>query len=161
RFLSVLISLATLPLIYMLGLELFRSRRTASVMAAILAASPVFVIYSQHIRHYSTWLVTILLANLLLLRALRKSTFWSWTAYTASLALSFLVNPLSLSLAVGHALYIGLRERLRVSSHVQAFSASALTALLAFLPRVFLSSYDCVTGDTIQWLAVPPPGGLP
>ena len=160
RFLSIVVSILSLPLMFMLCRELFGCKRTAAVTLSILASSPVFVIYAQQIRHYDIWIATVLVASLMLLRAVRQSTFWNWAGYALSLALCFLANPLSLSFALGHAIFVCLKEGMPLTSQVKAVLASGFVASLALLPRVILSSYDCVTRDGIGWLYVPPPGGL-
>ncbi len=58
RMLSVLIGVATIPLLYLLVKRLFGNARLALVTAALLAASPFHIYYSQEIRMYG--MVTLL-----------------------------------------------------------------------------------------------------
>ncbi len=53
RTLSALIGIVTLPCMFWLCMELFRSSRVAWVGTAILAVSPVNVLYSHEMREYS------------------------------------------------------------------------------------------------------------
>lgn len=70
RMMSVLIGIATLPLIYLLALKLFKRTRIAFITALLLAISPLHIYYSQELRMYGlvtflTLLSTLLLAQLL------------------------------------------------------------------------------------------------
>ncbi len=58
RWLSVLIGVATIPLIYALARQLFADGRVALIAAFLLAISPFHVYYSQEVRMYG--LVTLL-----------------------------------------------------------------------------------------------------
>ncbi|MDE3089623.1 MAG: glycosyltransferase family 39 protein [Chloroflexota bacterium] len=58
RLLSVAIGVATIPLVYILTLKLFVSRRVALLAAFLLALSPLHIYYSQEVRMYG--LVTLL-----------------------------------------------------------------------------------------------------
>jgi uncharacterized membrane protein len=160
RLFSAVVSLLWLPLVYLLCLELFGSRRTACITLCLVASSPAFLIYAQQIRHYSVWIVTVLLCCLTMLRSVRLNTGSAWATYSLSLGLSFLANPLSLVLAAGHGVFVCLRSKLKPSREVGRFALSVLLASLAFAPRFFLSSFDVFTGSGAEWLATPPTGGL-
>jgi len=58
RLLSVVIGVATIPLLYALAYKLFDNRRVALIAALLLALSPFHVYYSQEVRMYG--LVTLL-----------------------------------------------------------------------------------------------------
>ena len=58
RLLSVVIGVATIPLIYALAHKLFGNRRVALIAALLLALSPFHIYYSQEVRMYG--LVTLL-----------------------------------------------------------------------------------------------------
>ncbi len=161
RYFSIVTSLVSLPLLFMLCHELFGSRRTAWITVGIMASAPAFVIYAQQIRNYDIWIFTVLLAGLMLLRATRRNRFGDWAGYSACLFLSLLTSPLSIPVAVGHAVFVAWRARWQFAREVKAFVLSGLVASLALVPRVLLGSYDVICSAGIGWLGVPPKGGLP
>ena len=87
RGLSVFIGLFTFPLVYWLCMELFESRKTAWLAVALVAVSPLLLIFSQETRMYSLWAVAFLLSSALLLRALKSNRLAWWTAYAVSLSI--------------------------------------------------------------------------
>ncbi|NES82774.1 MAG: hypothetical protein F6K10_15980, partial [Moorea sp. SIO2B7] len=74
RSLSALVSLLALPCIYLLCLELFESPLVGWIAIALIAISPLHVLYAQEARQYSLWTVTILLSSWAMLRAMRVNT---------------------------------------------------------------------------------------
>lgn len=158
RYFSVLTSLLAFPLLYLCSLELFRCRRTACITLCLFASSPIILIYAQQIRHYSMWVLTVLLASLALLRAVRLNRRRTWVGYSAAVLISFLTNPLSVLVVIGHGAFILLREK--PQGRLKAFVLSVLAGSLAFVPRIFTSSFNIVTGVGFGWLAQAPQGGL-
>ncbi len=154
RYFCAITSLLALPLLYLLALELFRCRRAACLALCLGASSPIFLIYAQQHRHYSIWIVTLLLACLTLLRAIRLGGSRAWAGYSVSLAISFLANPLSVLVTFGQAAFVFLRSRSKLSDECKAFVVSVTFALLAFVPRLVLSSFDVITGRHFAWLNI-------
>jgi uncharacterized membrane protein len=153
RWFSVAISLVGLGLLYLLALELFGCHRAACLALCLGASSPAFLIYAQQIRHYSIWVVTVLLASLTLLRAVRRGGPQEWVCYSASLALSFLANPLSLAMAAGHGIFVFLQSKSALSTRFKPFTGSVIAALLILAaPRIYFSSFDVITGQGFDWL---------
>ena len=76
RFISFVAGLLSILLIYALGASAF-NRTAALVAAALLAASPVHIWYSQALRCYALLLFWVLLALYALVRAYRKDG-WGW-----------------------------------------------------------------------------------
>jgi len=70
RSLSALAGAATVPVAYLLGLEL-RGRRTGLLAAALVAVNPMLLWYSQEARGYALLVLLTALAALFFLRALR------------------------------------------------------------------------------------------
>jgi uncharacterized membrane protein len=86
RLLPVLISLLSLPLMYRLGMELFGHRSAAWFATALLALSPVDILFAQTARQYSLLTLTVIGSSWLLLRALRLNQPRSWLWYGLALA---------------------------------------------------------------------------
>ncbi|HBL09898.1 MAG TPA: hypothetical protein DD379_00330, partial [Cyanobacteria bacterium UBA11162] len=87
RSLSALISLIAFPAIYWLCLELFESPVVGWTAIAIIAVSPLHILYAQEARQYSLWTVAILLSSAALLRAIRLKRKIDWGIYTLTLTL--------------------------------------------------------------------------
>ena len=89
RSFSAFISLLTFPCLYWLCQELFESSLIAWIAMALVAVSPIHLVYAQEARAYSLWVVTILISSAALLRAMRLKTKGAWSIYAATLPLGF------------------------------------------------------------------------
>ncbi len=139
RSLSALISLLIFPSIYWLCRELFRTQLWVSEMAiAIMAISPIHLVYAQEAREYILWVVTILLCNASLLRALRlESThqaprILNWGIYAASLTISLYTFLLSGFVAIAHGIYVIITAKFRLTRTVRAYLLASIAGFLAF-----------------------------
>lgn len=148
RSLPALISLLIFPSIYWLCLELFESSLVGWVAVALIAVSPVHVLYAQEARQYSLWAVSILLSSASLLRATRLKTNRSWGIYAATMALGLYSHLFFGLIALGHGIYIlftnPMRERLRhrgygLSRNAIAYLLASLAGLLTFLPWLWVA----------------------
>ncbi len=152
RSLSVIFSLIALPCLYGLTLELLRSRFAASLALSLAAISPFFVAYAQEARPYSLWLVTILLSNLLLLRAVRLNKRLNWGFYALSVVLGFYTSLLSIWVAVGQGVWVMIIGRSRVRNFAIAFTGAFLT----FTPWLWvISQHWQRLQDNTTWMRVP------
>jgi uncharacterized membrane protein len=106
RSLPALISLLAFPSIYWLCLELFESPSVGWMAIALIAVSPVHVLYAQEAREYSLWIVAILCSSAALLRAIRLKTNYSWAIYVATVTLGLYSHLLFVLVALGHGIYI-------------------------------------------------------
>ncbi|MBN3938833.1 glycosyltransferase family 39 protein [Nostoc sp. NMS9] len=95
RSLSAFISLLIFPSIYWLCRELFKASAWVSEVAiALMAISPIHLVYAQEAREYILWIVTVLLCSASLLRALRLESkdqvlrILNWEMYAVTLVLS-------------------------------------------------------------------------
>jgi uncharacterized membrane protein len=134
RALSAVFSVAVLALAFWLCRELFPGSRVAQVCVVLIAVSPFHLLYAQEARPYSMWCVTVLLSSVVLLRAMRKQTAFSWALYALCAALSLYTFLLSVLVIVGHACFVAIEERFRITRTAVAFLASTGAAVIAFLP---------------------------
>lgn len=132
RSLSVLLSLLTFPCLYWLCRELFNQPAVAGVAMAIVAVSPLHVLYAQEARPYTLWTVATLLSCAALLRAMRSPR--GWGIYAATIALGLYVHLLFGLVAIAHALYVAIVEKFRLTPVSLSYFKSATAGLLAFLP---------------------------
>ena len=139
RSVSALISLFVFPCIYWLCIELFESSFVGWVAIALTTVAPVYVVFAQEAREYSLLMVTILLSSAALLRAMRLKTRRSWSLYAATLILGLYSLPLIVLTAVGHGIYVVLREGWRGKKTILAYVLASIAAILAFTPWILLT----------------------
>lgn len=151
RALSALISLAAIPVIYLLGKRLFNS--TTGLLAATLFSVHAWQVrYAQEVRSYSLYVLLTALSCLFLLAALEKPTRRNWAAYVAASVLAIYSHFFSVLVIVaqGAAVYFLDRDE-RASAQ---FRRSLKTIGLFFLPlAVFIASRGA---GPISW--IPRPG---
>jgi uncharacterized membrane protein len=138
RSLSVLFSLLTLPACYWLSRELFDSVPIAWLTVLLNVISPIYLVYAQEARMYSLWSLTTILAMASLLRALHQNTWKSWAGFSLALTLQFYAHLFSLVMLLAYGLYVlGLRMG-DASVSLRRFALAAGTALVAFLPWLWV-----------------------
>jgi uncharacterized membrane protein len=163
RSLSVLISFLVFPCVYWLCQELFNVPLSVSGIAiALMAISPIHLVYAQEAQEYILWLVTILLSSASLLRALqleskdkdqstkeqhRSDRFATWSIYAVTLALSFYTFLWSGFVAVAHGTYVIIINRFKLTETVRAYLLASLVGFLAFMPWMAV-----VIADFFQFL---------
>lgn len=74
RGVAAFLSLLVFPCLYWLCWELFKSHLVCWTAMALVAISPVQILYTQEAREYSLWAATTLFCSAALLRALRVKT---------------------------------------------------------------------------------------
>lgn len=145
RSLSALISLLIFPSIYWLCRELFKASVWISEVAiALMAISPIHLVYAQEAREYILWIVTILLCSASLLRALRLESknkaqrILNWGIYAVTLALSLYTFLLTGFVAIAHGIYVIATARFRLNQTVKAYLLASLTGFFAFIPWMLI-----------------------
>jgi uncharacterized membrane protein len=145
RSLSALFSLFALPGIYWLCWELFESASVAWISVAIVAISPLHVLYAYEARQYSLWTVTILLSSAALLRAIRLTrqqksiAIFPWFLYSISLALGLYSHLFFALVVIGQGIYtliLAQWEKLKITV---AYGLSVLGGFLAFNPWIWVA----------------------
>jgi 4-amino-4-deoxy-L-arabinose transferase-like glycosyltransferase len=139
RLLSVLISTACVPLVYLLGRMLHIPARAALIAAAFFALSPFHIFHSQQARMYPLLVLLIIITTLLFYRVWRRGGWLSWLALLLSVGIGCHVHvyyPLSVAGLNAWALWESWHERrLERRQWVAILSAQALGVAL-FLPFV-------------------------
>jgi uncharacterized membrane protein len=134
RALSAIFSVMTLGLAFVLCRELFSSPRIAVLFVALTAVSPLYVLYAQEARPYALWCLTTLLSSIALLRAIRLGTRSAWALYLLSIILNLYTYLLSVCILFGHACFVAIDQRFRLTATTRRFALCAVAGLLAFLP---------------------------
>lgn len=138
RGLAALISLLVFPCIYLLCLELFKSPLVGWMAMALIAVSPIHVLYAQEAREYSLWTVAILSASVSLLRAMRLNTKSSWGMYAVTVAFSLYSHMLSILVFVGHGIYLFIIERFQLSKKFINYLLASLVGFITLVPWIIL-----------------------
>jgi uncharacterized membrane protein len=99
RSLSAVAGVATVPVAYLLGLEL-RGRRTGLMAAALVAVNPMLLWYSQEARSYALFALLCAISLLFCVRALRRGvrrdfTLWGIASGLALATHYFAVFPIA------------------------------------------------------------------
>ncbi|AVH69557.1 glycosyltransferase family 39 protein [Nostoc sp. 'Lobaria pulmonaria (5183) cyanobiont'] len=145
RSLSACISLLIFPSIYWLCRELFKASAWVSEVAiALMAISPIHLVYAQEAREYILWIVTVLLCSASLLRALRLESkervlrILNWGMYAVTLVLSLYTFLFSGFVVVAHGIYVIAIAKFRFTKTVKAYLLASLAGILAFTPWIMV-----------------------
>ncbi|MDZ8261328.1 glycosyltransferase family 39 protein [Nostoc sp. ChiQUE01b] len=159
RSLSACISLLVFPCVYWLCRELFNVPLSVpGVAIALMAISPIHLVYAQEAQEYILWLVTILLSSASLLQAIRREDelakerqkpdlFAIWSIYAVTLAISLYTFIWSAFIAVAHGIYVIITAKFQFTETVRTYLLASLVGFLAFMPWITV-----VTGDFFQFL---------
>ncbi len=134
RTLPALISLLVFPSLYWLCLELFESSLTAWVALAVVAVSPIHLLYAQEMREYSLWTVSVVLLSASLLWAMRVQTKSSWRVYALSVAIALYSHLFSGLVLLGQAIYVLFIEGMHWNKRLKNYLLAVTAGLLIFLP---------------------------
>jgi len=145
RLPSALCGIALVPVAWGIGSEL-AGRRTATLLAALVAVNPLYVWYSQEARPYGLFLFTAGLAILCFVRLDRVPTRSRMGLFVASAALAMLSHYFAVFLVGGMILWLlrapGERRRLGLGA-----GAALVLAGLALLPLMIAQG-----GHGTQWI---------
>ncbi|WP_017300979.1 glycosyltransferase family 39 protein [Nodosilinea nodulosa] len=160
RAIAALFGAIALPVMFWLARQLFPLRpAVAWVAVALLAVSPVQLVYGQEAREYTLWVVGLLLAHGSLVQALHQKTPWAWVTYGLALGLAWYGSLVTALLGLSHLVYMALSQR-RVRPWVGYGLANGL-GLLLFAPWIWTlvqqwGRFQKVTG----WTREPSPLGF-
>jgi len=110
RALSVLVAIASVPVIYLLGRRLFDSR-VGLMAAALMAVNAYHVQYSQDARSYSLMVLHCLLSSLYFLKFLDETSSRNRTAYVLSSAMAVYAQFFSALLLIAQWLSLKMLDR--------------------------------------------------
>ena len=136
RMLSVVFGVLLLPAIYLLGRAGFGANpvgeKTAILAIAIVALSPLHILYAQEARQYSLWTLATALATAALWHVLQHNLWRNWLLYGATLILGLYSHLLFGTVAIAHGLYILIARPSR--SVMLRYGTVLAASLIAFLP---------------------------
>ena len=134
RAFSVFVFLMTLPMLFLLAVQLFDSRLGGWIAVSLYAVSPYIHLFAQEARYYILWSLVLTVLHYCLLRAMHGDTLRWWSAYAVSVTLSLYCSPVSIIVVAGHCAYVLLIRR-----HLWVrIGVSSLAGLMAYLPWALL-----------------------
>ncbi|MCX7593111.1 MAG: glycosyltransferase family 39 protein [Fischerella sp.] len=148
RSLSTLVSLLVFPCTYCLCKELFKVPLSLPGIAiALMAISPMQLIYAHQAQEYILWEVTVLLSSIALLRALRLESkrqpeelrIYNWIIYTVTLTLNLYTFLFSGFVAIAHGIYVLATAEFRWNKTVKAYLLASLAGFLVFMPWMLVA----------------------
>ena len=138
RLLGVVLSTATVPIVYGLGRRLFNAR-AGLIAAALLALHPFDAMLARNARAYPLVILLVCLSGLSFIRGLQKPTWLTWTVY-AVLSAAAVYSHFFAVLVVVAQLASLLFVRLARVPWKQLLYALALLAVLLFPWAVFMAT---------------------
>jgi len=130
RLMSIAFGVATVPVIYFLGLRLF-NRRTAIVATLLIALHPAHVALAQDARSYSLAVLLVSLSSLLFLRTLQNPTFPNWSGYAIVAALAVYAHFFAVLVMLSQALSLVVAKLDRPAWNAFLKASLLLAVLLA------------------------------
>jgi len=148
RLLGVLLSTATVPVVYLLGRRLF-NQRTGMVAALLLAVHPYHRMLAQNARAYPLVILLVCLASLCFLQGLTKPAWLVWTAYAVLSAAAVYSHFFAVLVIAAQLLSLLLFRPVTIPSKLLLYSLALLAVLL--LPwAVFMATHGSATH--ISWV---------
>jgi uncharacterized membrane protein len=168
RSFAAILSLLVFPMVYWLCRELFASPSVAWIAIALLAISPIHLVYAQEAREYSLLTALTLLSSAALLRAMRLNQWQNWVLYGATLILAFYTSVFSALVAFGHGIFVvciqpmsirqildGFQIQWQVSRRAVYFCITGAIAVIAFTPWFyFLKTYSATLKASAGWVGI-------
>jgi len=155
RSLSALAGVISIPIIYLIGNQLF-NRRVGIISAFLMAISQLQIYYSQDFRYYSLFVLITLLSFYFFIVALRSRNIGNLTFYVLFSVLLFYTHTFGVFIIVAQNLYILLRWDSYRKLTIQWLISQAII-LFAILPRILASLDKAVEGTAgpMNWLPDP------
>lgn len=144
RSLSALFGILVMLVVYLLCWELKKDKIVSLIATALIAISPVQVLYAQEAREYSLWTLSVLISSLLFLKAIKDRHLWYWIGYGICSLASIYVFPFSGFLFLGQGIYISLIKKYRSPKNIKYFISSFLFSIAGAFPWLWLilTSWD-------------------
>lgn len=138
---ATLITIATLPVLYWLTVELFNDWLAGMISMAIFAVSPLMFAVSQHVSQYSLLCLLSCLSTAYFIRAYRLGKRLDWVLYSLSVGLGLYTHLFFVLLPAAHGCY-GLLQRSFL--RLRSFLLAVTIAGLSFLPWIIgiIGSYQ-------------------
>jgi mannosyltransferase len=155
RSLSALAGVFSIPIIYLIGKQLF-SRNVGIISAFFMAISQFQIYYSQDFRYYSLFVLITLLSYYFYVIALRNGNIRNFILYVLFSVLLFYTHTFGIFVIAAQNLYFLLRWRCHRNLAIHWIISQAII-LFAIMPKI-LASFDKVMhgqAGPMRWLPEP------
>lgn len=153
RALPALISVFALAAGYWLSVELFGSSLVGLMAMALIAISPLRLVYAQDAKQYSLLIFAILFSSAALLKAIRSNTRLSWAIYALSTSLGLYTHLFFTLVAFSQGVHALLWEKLRFTKTFRNYLIAATAAVLAFSPWMAVIAFNYSNSQTAAHLS--------
>ncbi len=158
RSLPVLISLLSLPLIYILSLQLFNSHLTALLATTFLGLSPFEILFAQTARQYSLVTVLSIGSGILLLRAINYRSWKNWVLYSIICAIGLYTHLFFALTIMSQGIFVLSNWLLSINIKKNLSQRTTILAKIKFfiktLPLDFLIASAGIIILYIPWIIV-------
>ncbi|MEB3339730.1 glycosyltransferase family 39 protein [Okeania sp.] len=158
RSLPALISLLSLPLIYILGRQLFNSHLTALLATIFLALSPVEILFAQTARQYSLVTVLTIASSILLWQALDSRSWKKWGLYSIVSALGLYTHLFFSLTLISHGIFVisncFLSNYTKINSSKNKANLSKFQLLIKTLPLDFFRASVVIIILYLPWIII-------
>ena len=158
RLLSALFGVLAIPVIYLVGRQLFD--KEAGLMAAlILAFSSFNVQYSQEARMYTLMVLLALLSMYFFLRVLRRSTLATSAGYILTTTLLLYTHYYGLLIVLAQNLYVVILLLLsaRDTFRLRQWVTLEVLVVILFAPWMYVFANRVVLTQVYAWFWIPLP----
>lgn len=153
RSLPALLSCMAVVLAFLLCRQLEGSTRWGWFAAALLAVSPIQVVYAQEARSYALFVLLALASSMALVAAMRHGSWWRWAIYGFSIGIALYGHLLSLGLILGHGISVLALRPESKRTVLFRFSLAVVLSLLLFSPQLYeLLRGAHVSASQLAWL---------
>jgi uncharacterized membrane protein len=154
RSLSALWSIASIPLMYLVGKALYDDRRAGLLAAGILAFSPFQIWYAQEARMYAMLTFLVLASAYFFIRALRRNAWMDWLGFVLATVLALYTDNGGVWYVIAIGLFF-LASLRRFRDRAPRWFASQFAIAVLYLPWIpfFLLQTRRVVENF--WLAPP------
>lgn len=137
---SAVLGVLLIPAVFWLARELLEDRKAAWIAAALVAVSPLHLLYAQEARQYALWTVLVAAASAAFLRALRRCDASGWVLYAVLAAVGLWSHALTVLALAAHGAYGVLTSggRAGLAAFLRPWLAALALALLLFSPWVLV-----------------------
>ncbi|NEO57394.1 MAG: glycosyl transferase family 39 [Okeania sp. SIO3B5] len=158
RSLPALISLLSLPLIYILAWQLFNSHLNALLATTFLALSPFEILLAQTARQYSLVTLIISSSSILLLKSLHYSNWKNWGLYSVVCAVGLYTHLFFCLTMIAQGVFVLSNSFLsndidKISYHKKS-NSSKIKLLIQTLPWKFFIAVLAIIILYIPWIFV-------
>ncbi len=158
RGVSAVFGAALIPAVFWLMRELFGKGPIPWVAAALVASSPMQLLYAQEARQYALWTLLVIAASAALQRALRGGEPSQWWLYALMLSLGLYAHLLFALMIPVHALYgwLARRNDPGFASRALRWTGAVGIAGIAFTPwLVVVLTHAAKVGSHTDWMTRP------